>query len=129
MGLRWQAVHDLQIPLDVRDAEAETGPVFASEQDRGARARQAAPQSNIDELPAIVERPQRRHVDTSGRVRSAAVRGQFKNKIPRTCCVTKGEGGITGWAQVHGWRGNTSIEKRIGVRPVLHRTLVRSGST
>ncbi|HVS03866.1 MAG TPA: sugar transferase, partial [Thermoanaerobaculia bacterium] len=21
--------------------------------------------------------------------------------------------GITGWAQVHGWRGNTSIRKRI----------------
>jgi lipopolysaccharide/colanic/teichoic acid biosynthesis glycosyltransferase len=21
--------------------------------------------------------------------------------------------GITGWAQVHGWRGNTSIKKRI----------------
>jgi putative colanic acid biosynthesis UDP-glucose lipid carrier transferase len=23
------------------------------------------------------------------------------------------EGGITGWAQVHGWRGGTSIEKRL----------------
>ncbi len=23
------------------------------------------------------------------------------------------ETGITGWAQVHGWRGNTSIKKRI----------------
>jgi len=21
--------------------------------------------------------------------------------------------GITGWAQIHGWRGNTSLEKRI----------------
>jgi lipopolysaccharide/colanic/teichoic acid biosynthesis glycosyltransferase len=25
----------------------------------------------------------------------------------------KVKGGITGWAQVHGWRGNTSLEKRI----------------
>ncbi len=25
----------------------------------------------------------------------------------------KVKGGITGWAQVNGWRGNTSIEKRI----------------
>jgi lipopolysaccharide/colanic/teichoic acid biosynthesis glycosyltransferase len=23
------------------------------------------------------------------------------------------KGGITGWAQVHGWRGGTSIEKRL----------------
>ena len=32
--------------------------------------------------------------------------------------------GLTGWAQVNGWRGNTSIEKRIEYRPLLHRELV-----
>lgn len=37
----------------------------------------------------------------------------FKNEIPRYALRHKIKAGITGWAQVHGMRGNTSIEKRI----------------
>ena len=28
-------------------------------------------------------------------------------------CDTPMPGGMTGWAQVHGWRGRTSLRKRI----------------
>jgi len=38
---------------------------------------------------------------------------QFKDKIPQYMLRHKVKAGITGWAQVNGWRGNTSIEKRI----------------
>ena len=38
---------------------------------------------------------------------------QFKEHVPRYMLRHKMKGGITGWAQVNGWRGNTSIEKRI----------------
>jgi exopolysaccharide biosynthesis polyprenyl glycosylphosphotransferase len=38
---------------------------------------------------------------------------QFKDQVPhyhaRHTCLP----GMTGWAQVHGWRGNTSLEERI----------------
>ncbi|MGI1658553.1 MAG: undecaprenyl-phosphate glucose phosphotransferase [Desulfitobacterium sp.] len=39
--------------------------------------------------------------------------GQFKEKIPRYMVKHQVRPGITGWAQVNGWRGDTSIRKRI----------------
>ena len=38
---------------------------------------------------------------------------QFKHRIPQYMLRHKVKAGITGWAQVNGWRGNTSLEKRI----------------
>ena len=35
---------------------------------------------------------------------------QFKERIPQCMLRHKVKAGITGWAQVNGWRGNTSIE-------------------
>ena len=37
----------------------------------------------------------------------------FRQKFPRYMLRHKVPAGMTGWAQVHGWRGNTSIERRI----------------
>ena len=38
---------------------------------------------------------------------------EFRRHIPKYMLRHKVQAGMTGWAQVHGWRGNTSIEKRI----------------
>ena len=38
---------------------------------------------------------------------------RFKEEIPRYMIKHQVRPGITGWAQVSGWRGDTSIEKRI----------------
>ena len=38
---------------------------------------------------------------------------KFKERVPQYMLRHKVRAGITGWAQVNGWRGNTSIEKRI----------------
>jgi len=38
---------------------------------------------------------------------------QFKHRIPQYMLRHKVKAGLTGWAQVHGWRGNTPLEKRI----------------
>jgi Undecaprenyl-phosphate glucose phosphotransferase len=38
---------------------------------------------------------------------------QFKHRVPQYMLRHKVKSGITGWAQVNGWRGNTSLEKRI----------------
>jgi len=38
---------------------------------------------------------------------------QFRHSIPTYMLRHKMKAGITGWAQINGWRGDTSIEKRI----------------
>jgi putative colanic acid biosynthesis UDP-glucose lipid carrier transferase len=37
----------------------------------------------------------------------------FKQDIPGYMLRHKAKAGITGWAQIQGWRGNTSLQKRI----------------
>ena len=37
---------------------------------------------------------------------------KFTPRFPAIGCAI-GESGISGWAQVNGWRGNTSLERRI----------------
>ena len=38
---------------------------------------------------------------------------EFREEIPRYYLRHKVPAGMTGWAQVNGWRGDTSIDKRI----------------
>ena len=38
---------------------------------------------------------------------------EFKDRIPLYMLRHKIKAGMTGWAQVNGWRGNTSLEKRV----------------
>jgi len=38
---------------------------------------------------------------------------KFKKDIPHYKVRHFAKSGITGWAQVNGWRGDTSIEKRV----------------
>jgi len=38
---------------------------------------------------------------------------QFRKEIPHYMLRHKVHAGITGWAQVNGWRGNTSLSARI----------------
>ncbi len=38
---------------------------------------------------------------------------QFRKTIPNYMRPPRVKAGITGWAQVNGWRGNTSLRKRV----------------
>jgi lipopolysaccharide/colanic/teichoic acid biosynthesis glycosyltransferase len=38
---------------------------------------------------------------------------KFRKEIPKYMLRHSMKSGITGWAQINGWRGNTSIEERI----------------
>jgi Undecaprenyl-phosphate glucose phosphotransferase len=96
------------------DAEAETGPVFASEEDpRRTPIGKLLRQSNIDELPQLWNVLKGDMSIVGPRPERPLFVAQFKNKIPQYMLRHKVKAGITGWAQVNGWRGNTSIEKRI----------------
>jgi Undecaprenyl-phosphate glucose phosphotransferase len=96
------------------DAEAATGPVFASEQDpRRTPVGKLLRRSNIDELPQLWNVLRGDMSIVGPRPERPLFVAQFKDKIPQYMLRHKVKAGITGWAQVNGWRGNTSIEKRI----------------
>lgn len=96
------------------DAESKTGPVMADPNDMrrtpiGAILRKL----NLDELPqfynvlkgdmsVVGPRPERPEFVT-----------EFKEKFPQYILRHKVKPGITGWAQINGYRGKSSIKKRL----------------
>ena len=96
------------------DAEQETGPVFASEDDpRRTPLGRILRRTNIDELPQFWNVLKGEMSIVGPRPERPLFVAQFKHRIPQYMLRHKVKAGITGWAQVNGWRGNTSIEKRI----------------
>ncbi|OQW96733.1 MAG: undecaprenyl-phosphate glucose phosphotransferase [Verrucomicrobia bacterium A1] len=95
-------------------AENETGPVWATEDDpRRTPVGAFLRRHNLDELPQfwnvlrgemslVGPRPERPHFVE-----------QFKEDISRYMWRHVSKPGMTGWAQVNGLRGNTSIRERI----------------
>lgn len=68
---------------------------------------------SLDELPQLIN-VLRGHMSLVGpRPERPVFIKEFRRQLPRYMLRHKVQAGITGWAQVHGWRGNTSIEKRI----------------
>ena len=114
MGLDGKSIIIVKFRSMFDDAEAGTGPVWARQNDpRVTPFGRFLRRSNLDELPQLWNvlrgdmsivgpRPERPHFVK-----------QFKHRIPQYMLRHKVKAGLTGWAQVHGWRGNTSIEKRI----------------
>ena len=43
----------------------------------------------------------------------AALLEEFRREVPGYMLRHKVRAGMTGWAQVHGWRGDTSIHERV----------------
>jgi exopolysaccharide biosynthesis polyprenyl glycosylphosphotransferase len=96
------------------DAEASSGPVWAIKDDpRRTRVGRWLRQWSLDELPQIWNVVTGDMSIIGPRPERPAFVREFKHKIPNYMLRHRVKAGITGWAQVHGWRGNTSIKKRI----------------
>ena len=96
------------------NAESATGPVWAVRGDsRRTRIGTILRQWSIDELPQLWNVLKGDMSIVGPRPERPTFVHEFKHKIPDYMLRHRVKSGITGWAQVHGWRGNTSIRKRI----------------
>jgi Undecaprenyl-phosphate glucose phosphotransferase len=114
MGLDGKSFTIVKFRSMYDDAERQTGPVWTVPGDQRITSfGRFLRRSNFDELPQLWNvlcgdmsivgpRPERPHFVE-----------QFKHKIPQYMLRHKVKAGLTGWAQVNGWRGNTPLEKRI----------------
>jgi Undecaprenyl-phosphate glucose phosphotransferase len=98
----------------LQDAERETGPVWAREDDpRRTRIGRLLRRLSLDELPQLWNVLRGDMSIVGPRPERPFFVEQFKQRFPQYMLRHKVKAGMTGWAQVNGWRGNTSIEKRI----------------
>jgi Undecaprenyl-phosphate glucose phosphotransferase len=96
------------------NAEASTGPVWAIKDDpRRTRIGTFLRHWSLDELPQLWNVLRGDMSIVGPRPERPSFVHEFKHKIPQYMLRHRVKAGITGWAQVHGWRGNTSIRKRI----------------
>ena len=114
MGLNGQTFHMLKFRSMPVDAEAGTGAVWSKPgENRATPVGAFLRRTSLDELPqfwnvlrgdmsVVGPRPER----------PVLIEG-FRHEIPGYMLRHKMKAGITGWAQVNGWRGNTSLSKRI----------------
>jgi len=96
------------------DAEDVTGPIWARDDDpRATSIGRWLRQHDVDELPQFWNVLKGEMSIVGPRPERPFFVEQFKHRIPQYMLRHKVKAGITGWAQVNGWRGNTSLEKRI----------------
>jgi len=95
------------------DAEKQTGPVWATPNDpRRTRIGAFIRRLSIDELPQFINVLLGDMSLVGPRPERPVFVEQFKKSIPRYMDRHKEKAGITGWAQVNGLRGDTSIIER-----------------
>ena len=96
------------------DAEADTGPVWAREDDpRRTALGVFLRRTSLDELPQLFNVLRGQMSLVGPRPERPGFVEEFRRRVPGYMLRHKMKAGITGWAQINGWRGNTSIEKRI----------------
>ena len=114
MGLDGQSFRMLKFRTMAVDAEAASGPVWAHEGD--ARRTPIGPflrRFSLDELPQFVNVLRGEMSVVGPRPERPVFVEQFRQTVPGYMLRHKVRSGLTGWAQIHGLRGNTSLEKRI----------------
>ena len=96
------------------DAEGKTGPVWATGHDsRCTKIGDWLRDTTIDELPQLYNVLKGEMSLVGPRPERPVFVEEFQTTVPDYDLRHAVPGGMTGWAQVHGWRGRTSLRKRV----------------
>jgi len=96
------------------DAEAQTGAVWASKDDpRRTPIGTFLRRWSLDEFPQLFNVLRGEMSLVGPRPERPEFIEEFRKTVPKYMLRHKMKAGMTGWAQINGWRGNTSLEKRI----------------
>jgi Undecaprenyl-phosphate glucose phosphotransferase len=114
MGLDGRPFEILKFRSMIPGAEDESGPTWASSDDpRRTRLGRFLRRWSVDELPQLTNVFRGEMSLVGPRPERPEFVREFKEKFPQYMLRHRVRAGMTGWAQVHGWRGNTSLTKRI----------------
>lgn len=96
------------------DAEKDSGPVWTKDEDpRKTNIGAFLRRFNLDELPQLFNVLKGEMSIVGPRPERPFFVEEFGNQVPQYMLRHRIKAGMTGWAQINGFRGNTSLEKRI----------------
>jgi Undecaprenyl-phosphate glucose phosphotransferase len=114
MGIDGKTFKMLKFRSMKLNAEEQSGAVWAVENDvRRTPIGKFLRSTSIDELPQLWNVLMGDMSLVGPRPERPVFVTQFRSQIPNYMLRHKVKSGITGWAQINGWRGDTSLEKRI----------------
>ena len=114
MGLDGAPFEILKFRSMTVEAESRSGAKWAEKDDpRRTRVGRIIRAWSLDELPQFWNVVRGEMSLVGPRPERPQFVEQFRAEFPHYMLRHKVRAGITGWAQVHGWRGNTSVRMRI----------------
>ena len=114
MGLNGKTFEMLKFRSMPVAAEQTSGPVWATKgEDRATPIGKFLRRTSLDELPQFINVLRGEMSIVGPRPERPVFIASFRSQVPGYMLRHKVKAGITGWAQVNGWRGDTSIERRI----------------
>jgi lipopolysaccharide/colanic/teichoic acid biosynthesis glycosyltransferase len=114
MGLDGRVFRIFKFRTMVPDAERESGAVWSSPGDpRRTRLGAFLRRTGLDELPQLWNVLRGDMSLVGPRPERPTLIEEFRREVPGYMLRHKVRAGLTGWAQIHGWRGNTSLHERL----------------